>query len=78
MGEIYDACHILATHLRAPKRWTVGVNKNIFFSSNPSIFLDLRYASLRCDNHQKFNFKKTNTPLKPVFSAIMMFSEMYF
>ncbi len=56
-------CRISATHLSAAKRLSVGVNKNIFFISNPNIFLDLRYVSARCDRHQKFHFRPKDTSI---------------
>jgi len=54
--KIFDTCRISPTSISPPKRLTVGVNKNMFFSSNRNIASDLRYVVLRCDKRQKFCF----------------------
>jgi hypothetical protein len=56
IGEIFYVCRISVSRISAPKRLTVGENKNIFLFSNRNIFLDLRYVSLKCEKHQKFLF----------------------
>ncbi len=54
LGQIFDACRILATPISAPKRLKVVLNTNIFFSSKWNILLELRHVSLRYDKGKKF------------------------
>ena len=58
--QIFDAHHISATRISAPKRLAVVVNTKILFNTDRNIFLELRRVSLRYDNREKFGLVSMN------------------